>query len=184
MIIFLNGPPRSGKDTAAEVIEHSLINCAHYKLSRPLKQGVMNMMQWTYADVNAYEATKDVKIEEYGQSYRDMQINFFKYMEDQFGPAILGKIAVRAMHRMIFTYCVISDAGRTAELMPIIDTYGLDKVGLITIKREDCSFKGDIREYISNIQFKYHAVIENDFELEIYQRQVKRVLEKWEILKK
>lgn len=182
MIIFLNGPPRSGKDTAAWFIQKRLRNCAHYKLSRPLKEGVRCMMQWSHADVANIEMVKDVplpKLNDY--SYRQLQIDFFAFMKEHFGESVLGEVAVRAMKTMIFNHCVISDAGRPAELTPIIDVW--KDVGLIELSREGCSFENDIRMYIRpHMEFDNYALIENKWDLEMFELQVERALKKWNLV--
>lgn len=182
-IILLNGPPRCGKDTAAAFIERKLLNVAHYKLSKPLKEGVRTMLGMTYSDMMYLEEKKDTATDALGgMTYRQLQIDFFKFMQERFGEAILGKIALRSMDNLIFTTCVISDTGRHQEVIPLINKFGKNSIGLIELTRPGCDFDGDIRNYIqSELQIGHYARVDNEFDLEMFELQIERVLKLWNL---
>ena len=45
MIIFLNGPPGSGKDTIADIVDKNVFSTKDIKLSKPLKDCFREMFR-------------------------------------------------------------------------------------------------------------------------------------------
>lgn len=186
MIILLNGPPGSGKDTAAEFITLMVGNSKvhHDKFSRPLKTGLRTIFDFSNSEMKALEAYKeDSNGPEYGDlSWRGMQIEFFLGLEKTYGPSILGRLFVRRNRNNAKLHTVVSDAGRKMEVVPILDANAYGNVGIIKLSRPGCNFDNDIREDLDAMGVKHFEAIHNEFDLELFRAQVRRVLVKWELI--
>ena len=87
-IILLNGPPSSGKDTAAKFIRQWYNNdeisnifnrCTLDRMSMPIKRafaGTMNLPITEDGEVQPFESDKEAVIPQFGISYRQWQISF------------------------------------------------------------------------------------------------------------
>jgi len=186
MIILLNGPPGSGKDTAAEYITLALGNSKvhHDKLSRPMKASLQKIFNFNISEMRALEAYKeDSNGPEYADmSYREMQISMFNYLGAAYGPDILGRLFVRRNRDNAKRHTVISDSGFNAEIKPILESNIYGGVGLIRLNRDGCDYEEDIRERIEETGIKYYEDINNQYDLEMFQAQIRKVLRKWELL--
>jgi hypothetical protein len=181
MIIILNGPPYSGKDTAAEFI-HGLVDAYHHKLSRPLKLGLESIYNFTKDEMRYLEEHKDEPISRLNDfSWRESQIKLFQHLESCYGPAILAEIACEYIKKNVMvTHTVISDGGRQIEVDEIIKVFKWNDVGIIRLYREGCTFENDIRQYIYGT--KQEEDIDNKYDLELFEAQVKRILVKWKLV--
>jgi hypothetical protein len=179
MIILLNGPPYCGKDTAGDIIRRLLPNVEHYKLSVVLKRGVKAIMDVPVKSYWWLDANKDLTCGILGGStYRQAQIELFNHMKKLYGEDILAKIAVKHITNAIgFKHTVITDCGRSIEAKTLVDKFGYGNVA----ERSDCTFKDDIREYVS-IKCKYQQRIKNDHDLDIFESQIKKTLVGWEVI--
>ena len=186
MIILLNGPPRSGKDTAVKFVQQALDNCLHMKMSQPLKSGLCSIFSFTHTEMALLEEFKDNTDFGYGNiHYRDMQIKLFQHLEEVYGSSILGDIFVRRYGATAAKHVVVSDAGRNTEVIPILREVRVGEVGLIEVHRPSCNFDNDIREYMSTetkSKIKYVEELHNDYDLELYEKQIQRVLRKWGLI--
>lgn len=148
--ILLNGPPRSGKDTAAKMIIEILRAAGHTayedKLSAPIKEAFAGTVQ---ADINefvvaGYEASKEQVIPMFGVSFRQWQIDFSeKFMKPLYGKDIFSKLLLARTTEEDF--CVVSDCGfqREADYLS-----GQAECYVIQIHRPGTSFDGDSREWV------------------------------------
>lgn len=156
-ILLLNGPPRSGKDTVAQMIkDHSSSHVHLEKFAHPIKTAVplaysIPLDHWRqHVDTTS---NKDLPCTElFGKTPREVQIafseEFLKPLHDQ---SIFGELLARRIERINFewfTSVVVSDSGFEEEARVIIDKYGAENVQLWRIMREGCDFKGDSRGYI------------------------------------
>jgi hypothetical protein len=186
MIILLNGPPRSGKDTAAEFIILMLGNSKvyHDKLSKPMKSSLTRIFNFNNTEVKALEGYKDQSNgPEYGDlSWRGMQIEMFKHLKETYGPEVLGRLFVRRNRDNAKRHTVISDCGLKTELMPIIESNTYGNIGLIHLDRPGCNFDNDIREDVDPKGIKLYERINNQYDMEMFQAQIRKVLRKWELL--
>ena len=187
MIILLNGPPRCGKDTAAEFITLMVGNSKvqHIKMSRPMKAALRVIFGFTITETRELEENKDQNngLEFADLSYRDMQIKLFEHLKETYGPEVLGRIFIRYNKQTMKQHTVVSDAGLTVEIEPIIEAYPYKDIGLIQIRRPGCNFDNDIREYIGPHRgIGNFEVVENKYDMELFQAQIRRVLVKWELL--
>lgn len=175
-IVFLNGPPGCGKDTAANALV-TAFNAFHYKMSYPLKAAIPAFLGMKHEEL---EKVKDQPTM-FGPTYRQMQIA----MSEQFakplmGKAIFGHIAVMNMrkHMSVDRVMVISDCGFVDEIIPIVDWVGHRNCLIVQIRRDGHDFTNDSRSYID-----YNGVtvqeLYNKHDLEGFKAQIVRAVERW-----
>ena len=185
-IILLNGPPRSGKDTVADIMRKTLSHCQDYKMSMPLKKAFRELMAIDLVLAkHLLEEKKDEPLyRDFDATPRDVQIALSEnVMKPLFGDEAFGRIAVNAITSIPGKYIVISDCGFGPEIVPLQKQYGYDKVYGIRISRPDCDYSNDSR---SDVDFDAYNVpwesIHNQYEMEMLEAQVRKVLRKWEFL--
>lgn len=147
-ILILNGPPNCGKDTAASFIHDALrdYDCVHEKFSKPLKTIVPAIVGESSMQL---EMTKEDVIEQFGLSYRQMQIQVYQKLSEVFSESWLGYAMCSRIEASEDNLFVISDGGRNADIQPVVSRFGVSNICIMQIMREGCSFEGDIRSYIS-----------------------------------
>lgn len=156
--ILLNGPPRSGKDTAARIIREHLFatgaTCTHMKFSAPIKRAFAGMMNAEIDDnfnVEPYESHKEETILSLGVSYRQWQIDFSeKFMKPTYGKEVFAKLL---WNEWITTkpspnYVVISDCGFQVEVDAIVRRSRFATI--FRLYRNGCDFSNDSRGYITH----------------------------------
>lgn len=150
MIIFVNGPPGSGKTTAIHHLTTTRPNCASYRMARPIDRAVPELLQIDYRAWDTLEkGYKDDPVV-FNKSPRELKILLSSFLKSVFGPAIFGEIAMIAMRGLIFEDIVI-DIGYTAEAEVIVKKMkDIDQTRCVCIQleRDGCSFTNDSREYI------------------------------------
>lgn len=165
--ILLNGPPGSGKDLSAVIIRNFLLGKFStkkdffrpelIKFADPLKAATHQLLCIPHG-CEYYE-------KEFGNEWKNKeQIEFFnktprseyialseEYAKKRHGDDVFGKLAARRIQlsKAANTF-IFSDGGFPEEAEPIINYLGIDNVGLIELSRNDCSFDGDSRNYISS----------------------------------
>lgn len=148
--IILNGPPRCGKDTAQK-----LLPGYKEKLSAPLKAAVTGVFDpLELLEEGLLEKLKDGPMEVLmGSTYRQEQIEMFRYLALRFGEDVLGKLMLQRLKTLeplitasFDSLVTVSDGGRRAEYFPLIEKFGKENVLVIQIHRDSCSFT-DIRQY-------------------------------------
>ena len=183
MIILLNGPPRSGKDTAAHIILRNFKPWSEYKMSLPLKAGLREFFAIDREMHRSVEEHKEDEIDLFfGYSYRQMQISLSEdWAKAKFGTHIFGSLAVRAI-KARSSNVVISDCGFEEEIVSIRNAFP-GNVLLIRLHRSGCDFSNDSRGYIPDGVIDEHLVqdINNAYDLEMFEVQVIKALRKWKL---
>mgnify|MGYP001544900178 CR=1 FL=1 len=170
-VVFLNGPPGSGKDYAADVLMHdSGLHVETHKFAAPIKRSIAILCN---TSVRAMENNKTKVMLPYGVTGRQMMIDFSdKWMKPAYGKDIFGKIlaehigAIMQMHEQdeklgltgkpdetgmpvgnpdLF---VITDSGFDYEAEHVLKLFGNDNALLIRLHRDGHTFDGDSRSYI------------------------------------
>jgi len=161
-ILLLNGPPRCGKDTAANYIQKKL-SVPKFKFATPLKDGVHKSLSLQIG-TEYYENKKDEHLPEFfGLTPREAYIKHSEeYMKPTYGKNIFSRLFIRDLDYSLIKRTVVSDCGFQIEIDTIIKRYGLENVGLIHIHRDDCSFIGDSRSYIKPHSGMYFTSGPND----------------------
>lgn len=165
-IVLFNGPPRSGKDTAADFIRDTLglYRCA---FAEPLKTAVIQSLGLN--DWRDYEGRKDTELDEFfGYTPRQAYIDFSEnYMKDRYGHDIFAEIFYRKIKELQSPKeygTVISDCGFQNEVDWLHAKFDV-RVALIHIIRPGHDFNGDSRGYVQPRDGMYFGVINNDQDL-------------------
>lgn len=173
-IILLNGPPSSGKDTAAKHIRQSInegilkpwpdtpkpwtnvpMRVVLDRMSMPIKRafaGTMNLPITEDGEVHPWESQKSAIIPEFGISYRQWQIDFSESFLKDYDLAIFGKLLVarirRRFERGIANLMVIPDCGFQVEIATIYSAFPPEDILLVRCHRPGFTFAGDSRSYV------------------------------------
>jgi len=148
--IILNAPSNAGKDFIAE-------HFSQYGMSHKEFKGSLFNIARTVANISKPEwdhlyhrDRKEVKTSKlFGRSPREHMIHTSEvlikpvYGKDYFGNALLNSLDDNIN--------IISDGGFKEEMQVLIDGLGIDRVLLIRIHRDGCSFENDSRDYIYDL---------------------------------
>ena len=161
-----------------------------YKFSAPLKEGLRTLLSIEQEDWD--------RMLKYGEKDKPQaQLNFLtpraalielseRYTKTLFGHDMFGYIAVRRLKRMVSaSHIIVSDIGFTYEVPPLLEEWGPKKIRILQLGRPGCHFDNDSREYIDVDQLKmgaYYKTINNQYDLELFEAQVKQVLREWELI--
>jgi hypothetical protein len=164
-IILLNGPPSSGKDTAAKFV------CQHFRennygngiglrplidrMSMPIKRafaGTMGLPITEDGIVEPWESRKEEVIHEFGVSYRQWQIAFSEkflkgYREEIFGRLLVARIK-RRFEKGIANLIVVPDCGFSIEIDVLYEEFEREDILLVRCHRDGFTFQRDSRSYV------------------------------------
>lgn len=169
-IILLNGPPSSGKDTAAKHIRlwyptwaqtagGSYLNskCALDRMSMPIKRAFAGYLAAPISPdglVEGYESRKDEPLPELtGKSYRQWQIDFSEqFIKPLYGteafPLLLAARIRRRFEKGIANLIVVPDCGFKVEVDVIYEKFPPEDILLVRCHRNGFGFQGDSRSYV------------------------------------
>jgi len=163
-VLFFNGPPGSGKDTAAITTEWILaqrgVNVELLKFAGPIKRAVQAMFALTAREAHELFETTDGKAQTTplfrNSTPRSVLISFSEaWAKPRFGSDIFGEIAFRHMlniarRRGPHERChfIFSDSGFQAEYDYIYERVGACSCFVVHLKRDGCAYAGDSRGYI------------------------------------
>lgn len=189
-LFFFNGPPRSGKDTAAQfmyqynsakgpMIIGAKHNRAHFdRFSMPCKSAfaaIVGAEMDVWGNVEPYESTKGEIIPWLGVSYRQWQIDFSEnFMKPQYGNDIFGRLFCQRnkdKKGAIF----IPDSGFREEAEYIASQFGVENILLIRVHRPGFDFTGDSRSYLYDVVPNEVDVV-NDSSQEEYYGKIKALV--------
>lgn len=193
-IFLFNGPPRSGKDSAALFCRDKFVGLLE-KFAWPLKKafaatvdGYFNPTTGNVRDNNVdYEATKDDIIPWLGVSYRQWQINFSElHMKPLYGIDIFGRLLAQRLQNFVppvwggtfpieLPSVFISDSGFADEAKYLANEYGEENILLVRCHRPGYDFTGDSRSYLYDILPNEVDVV-NDASLEEYQGKIQKLV--------
>lgn len=155
-VILFNGPPRSGKDTAANIVARRF-NATKWKFATSLKNTTHNLYGLTgegsgfTVGPEYYETTKDIPNDDFfGLTPREAYIKVSEEMvKPILGKQHFGKVTARMIQRHKAELNVISDSGFTEEAAPVITLIGAGHIMLYKIERPGCDFSKDSRSYLN-----------------------------------
>lgn len=159
-IIWLNGPPQCGKDTAARIIQNKFKSrCYHSKLAAPIENSIRNLFKYlpdrTWKILR--EKNKDlISSELLNKSLREIFISFSEdWAKKVFGEGVFGELALRNLTNVLeqspnTDLVVFSDSGFIQEIEPIIKKFGASNNLIIRIYRDGYTFNNDSRSYLFN----------------------------------
>lgn len=161
-IILLNGPPSSGKDTAAKhirtfvsIYDGDKWKIALDRMSLPIKRAFAGTMGLPISDegtVLPYENHKEDLIPEFGISYRQWQIDFSEKFLKQYNACIFPELLCLRLRRLFSTgqanLVVIPDCGFEVEVHVLYENFPPEDILLIRCRRPGFDFSRDSRSYV------------------------------------
>lgn len=162
--VLFNGPPRSGKDTAADYVHSACVGLSglwpfKFKFADPLKQAVHIAFGCPDTDAAAYEHEKDIPQDVFfGNTPRQMYISFAqRWVKQEFGQDAIAKMGVASILARVSEYApatptslaIISDCGFQEESEQIARVLGPENVLICRLHRNGCDFKNDSRNYVT-----------------------------------
>lgn len=182
-IILFNGPPRSGKDTAAALLDAILsrnrLPCYKYKFAQPLKDAVHSLFGMPDIMVEHFDAVKETQIKQFfGMSPREAYIWLSeKCAKPKFGNDFFARVAVNHLKQLGGVTIVISDCGFQAEVNAMVEHFGSENVALVHLLREGTSFEkcNDSRRYVDHAVNRSY-VINNNGTLSDFSESIEKTL--------
>lgn len=144
-IVLLNGPPRSGKDTAARIL-HQRKGFYVTKFAKYLKERTHLLYGHNYPH-DYFEDFKDEPLDIFfGLTPRQAYINVSElYFKRVHGQYFFGERVVEDLKRKMPKCVAISDCGFLDEIVPVVQAFGSENIMLIRFSSEGCSYKHDSR---------------------------------------
>lgn len=151
VVFLLNGPPRSGKDTAylamAEYFNAQGFSSRSLKFTHPIKKLTHEQYGLTVS-LDYYEAQKDIPLVEFhGRTPREAYIETSTKAKQQHGEDIFIRILMEEMSQTDEDVIIFPDVGNKEEGDAIISTLGASECRLIRIHKEGHDFGNCCREY-------------------------------------
>jgi hypothetical protein len=156
-VILFNGPPSSGKDTAARICFTERCGAAYKvfdRMSMPIKRAFAATIaapidRW--GNVEPHERAKDEVMKGFGVSYRQWQIDFSeRFMKPLYGEDIFGKLFInRQKQQHPDSVILVPDCSFDIEFTTLEAHFGRGNVFVIKLYREDCDYRIDSRGYLS-----------------------------------
>lgn len=184
-IVLFNGPPGSGKDTAAMIAENDFWCCEIMEFKQKLfsialEISGMDYHVWFSIYNNRKDkgrANKETPLPELGGlSQRQFLIKISEeWVKPVFGERYFGEAAAKAVAESSNILFFFSDSGFMEEVYPLFDLVGKYDVLLVKLYREGCSYEGDSRNYLPEEEFINVAHITNE-DIEDFQRDVLEVV--------
>jgi hypothetical protein len=154
MIFLFNGPPGSGKDEACSYFCQDPLYFKHLSFKHELFKATIKHFEvdynWFFDGYTREEKdTPSLLLD--GHSRREALI----YVSEEIykpihGADVWGKQLATNIIDLDENVCV-SDLGFEAELVPIINKVGAEKITIIQLSRNGCDFQKDSRRYVRGI---------------------------------
>lgn len=185
-LIILNGPPRSGKDTAANYLWYKVGRAQIMRMSSPLKSGLHAFFHMTQEEIKAAENSKgataadDVPLDFlYDKTWRNAQISLSEDWAKQFfGPDVFGRIFARRLLAATSDVIICPDSGFAHEWALPVQYVRPQNALLLKLHRPGATFEGDSRGYIDlpNVRTIW---IHNDGEQTTFEKNILAVVNAW-----
>lgn len=160
-IVFLNGPPGSGKDEAASYLEQvGPFPTDRFKFADPLRRMVpeafgLSPKEWiTYIEGSEKDKPQERLL---GWTPRKLQIMASQdWLKPAFGKDFLGKVAAKKLQdtSVPLEMAVFSDCGFIEETEAVVKEFGVGNCTLVRLYRRGCNFDGDSRYYLDDTKLK------------------------------
>ncbi len=170
-ILLINGPPKSGKDTLARMLENALMEdtsmpiCHFERFSMPIKRafaGTMGIGIDNYGNVKG--DWEDIKDQPHplliGKSYRQWQIDFSEsFMKPLYGLDVFGRLFCARLSiyegewdrkYQLEPVIVVPDSGFQIEIDSIKKYLPSASYKLIRLHRPGTNFNKDSRSYLDD----------------------------------
>jgi hypothetical protein len=175
MLILLNGPPRSGKDTAGRIL-HEVLGYPLHKFTEPMDRALPAFVgitpeRWAFLREHA----KDKACEELGGLLpREVLISFSEtWAKPLFGRDIFGQLMRRSLQAQP---AILTDCGFRREVECVVPDYPPEEVLLLRLHRPGCTFSKDSRAYITLADLGVRELdLENHGTLAAFDEQIRRL---------
>ena len=192
-IILFNGPPRSGKDTAAEIAFDNFkfqddINVIKLKFADALKRCTHEEHGLERYASDYFEETKEIPASEFfGLTPREAYIKMSEdCVKKGFGHRFWGNVLLNKIKMNIkesfFNIFLISDCGFIQEIVPMTHDYRSEML-IIRIHRPGYTYENDSRSDIELPGVKL-VKVGNLKTIEEFEIEIIKVVEEWCILEK
>lgn len=188
-VILVNGPSESGKDAFAATALRLGINLQHRKYASRLKLMTQQFFELPQEIFVALERSgnntqKNMPLQElHGMSWREALIWMGEeVVKPKFGDEFFGEYLADGMFTTPVRGFVVSDSGFAKEARPVVRKFRPQNVHLVRVQRPSKDFTGDSRSYWhpaeAGILPENVHTINNSHELDIYQAQCARLIDK------
>lgn len=176
-IVAFNGPPRSGKDTMAEMLANHMDQqqvvtmVVPESLSLPLREIAYAMTGWVGpTDGENYERFKVTNFNQFANC-SDIAINGRQLMIDvsedflkpKYGIEIMAQLLIARNRHVEPAVLLIRDSGFQIEVDPLVRWVGEDNLYVAQVHRPGTSFAGDSREWVEHTRMSSYI---NDQDLD------------------
>lgn len=181
-VVVFNGPPRSGKDTVAQM----LVEHMDSRIVKPVRQ---SSLSWPLR-VLAYAMTS-FKGEYDGPDYERFKLTRFPQFGDRLGRELMIDVSERFLkqcygqtimaHMFLARNAefpglnLIRDGGFQVEISTLIRAYGPRNVYVVQVVREDCDFNNDSREWVFHPNSSCHMQLYNNGTLDDLRTEAGRI---------
>ena len=157
IVLFVNGPPQSGKDKLATYLAEALEGSVYVaKFASPIEGFLQHCLGLTNAEyIKWREEDKDEVFTGLpnpdGLTFRQIMIDFSEdFMKPKFGDAVFGHLAVKRTLELFngFDVVIFSDSGFQEEFNTFRETIPGVHSYLFRVHRDGKTYEGDSREYV------------------------------------
>lgn len=181
MVLF-NGPPRVGKDTAADAVLENFPGSERVKNTTPMDRALQAMFNLNNIEYRLLRETyKDDPHPIFGgKTMRQVLISMSEdWCKPFFGKSVFGKIMVSRFlpdSRLL----VCSDSGFEEECVPYIEKLGAENILLIRVHRTGCDFSNDSRSYLDLAKYGVTSLdVNNNWSMGAFQNAVVDLVSKF-----
>lgn len=178
-IVFLNGPPRSGKDETGRIMASVCPHVTLMKFAQPLIDTMTSSFGVSCVDgVDKMAPCSEL----FGRNRRETAISLSEdFYKPMFGDDVFGKIALQRSVKVDPTKTIVfTDSGFRSEAEPIIGHYLSASIEMVTISRPGTTFDNDSRSYWRHNKIKSNRVV-NSGSYEDLEQQVYALMESWRL---
>lgn len=161
-LLILNGPPGCGKDTlAAWFAAHYKWNHVEFKARLfAITRAVYNVSQTEWDSIYTRELKEKPTPLLNRKSPREALIYVSEHViKPAYGDQFFGKELIKSLNNGI---SICSDGGFIDEVFPCSDVLGVDKIAVIAISRDGCTYAGDSRSYLPRVGPYHHCELDNN----------------------
>ena len=157
-IVAFNGPPRSGKDTMAEMLANHMdkqgvtVPVRFESLSLPLREIAYAATGWV-GDLDGpnYEEFKTTTFKAFGVTGRQVMIDVSeKFLKPTYGIEIMAQLLRSRNELYQESVLLIRDCGFQVEMNPMMEWVGHSNVVVVPVMRDGCDFTNDSREWVTH----------------------------------
>lgn len=179
-VVCFNGPPGSGKDTAAEMLAQILdsktdLPVRQESLSLPLRKIAYAMVDAPY-QAETYDRFKRTKFPQFGhRTGRQLMIDVSEsFLKPLYSRQVMVEMLTER-NREITGILLIRDSGFQHEVSRLMLEYGHANVYVVRMLRAGCDFTNDSREWVKHRDIGCAMDLDNNGSLDDLRTEVTRI---------